>query len=166
MFLSKPCTKRKDERTLDMKLAIRKSISYGLVTGLILAILLKVVEQLTSYKVYTLLLNVDYIPILNDYQFPETVEVGFHLIISVAVSICLYFFLTILKINSRRKIIVISTSLNILIGALLFPTTAFSDRTPEITSISSIFYWLVAHGVYGYLLGYLFAQLILKDQKK
>ena len=42
---------------------------------------------MTGYKVYTLLLNIDYIPILNEFKFPEVVEVIFHLIVSVKQSL-------------------------------------------------------------------------------
>lgn len=53
-----------------VSVGVKKSILYGLITGVFLTILLKIVQHLTSFKVYTLLLNIDYIPILNTYDFP------------------------------------------------------------------------------------------------
>ncbi|MHA6260143.1 hypothetical protein ACXYMX_09530 [Sporosarcina sp. CAU 1771] len=144
---------------------IIKSIVYGVVSGVFLTLLFKQIEQVTLYRVYTLLLNVDYIPILNEYQLSESIEVLFHLIVSVAVSICLYIALIILKLDSKKKAIYFSIAVCTLIGGLLYPTTAFSERTPEITSLPSIFYWLVGHALYGCLLGYLFSRIIKKSSK-
>jgi len=145
---------------------LKKSVLYGIVSGILLTIILKLIESLTLYKVYTLLLNVDYIPILNQYEFPELIEVGFHLIVSIVLSICLYLLIIKTNIISRNKIIFLSTSVCIFIGIAIFPTTALSNRTPSITSIPAILYWLAGHALYGYALGYLLAIKITKDQHK
>ena len=70
------------------KLLLRVAI-YGMIAGLVLTLFFKVIHSMTGYKVYTLLLNIDYIPILNEFKFPEVVEVIFHLIVSVVLSIVL-----------------------------------------------------------------------------
>ncbi|WP_438311253.1 hypothetical protein [Sporosarcina sp. FA9] len=144
------------------KQGILKSILYGLLSGLFLTVFLKMVEMLTSNKVYTLLLNVDYFPFLNQYEFSEPVEVVFHLIISVALSVCLYILIIRLKINSRNKVIYLSTAVCFIVGIALFPTTALSNRTPSITDMSSIFFWLVGHILYGYILGFLLVKSVPK----
>lgn len=144
---------------------IKKSILYGIVAGILLTLYCKFIEQLTLYKVYTLLLNVDYIPFLNQYQFPELVEVSFHIIVSIALSICLYLLIIFLKIESREKIIYMCLTVCIIIGLALFPTTALSDRTPAVTSLPSLFYWLAGHALYGYALGYLLAGWLTKNEQ-
>ncbi|WP_231603548.1 hypothetical protein [Bacillus sp. FJAT-27231] len=143
--------------TLNRK-SIQKAGWYGLLSGIFLAIFFKVIEQSTHLKVYTLLLNVDYIPIINRYHFPEMIEVAFHLVISILLSITLAFVLHFHHIPLRKNAILWCTAACLLIGLLLFPTTAFSDRTPSITSIPSLLYWLGGHALYGFMLGCLFAR--------
>jgi hypothetical protein len=145
------------------KQGLQRAVLYGLISGLFLAALLKIVEHITRFKVYTLLLNVDYIPYVNTFVFPELVEVGFHLIVSLALAICLYLLIVYRKISSRKKIIFLCTFVCFIIGAALFSTTTFSDRTPAFTSIPSFSYWIVGHIMYGYILGILFARYFIKD---
>ena len=85
------------------KRGLQIAVLYGLVSGLFLAALLKIVEYITHFKVYTLLLNVDYIPYINTFIFPELVEVGFHLIVSIALAICLYLLIVYEKFHLVRK---------------------------------------------------------------
>lgn len=146
-------------------LGIRKSILYGVVSGILLTIMLKLIEILTLYKVYTLLLNVDYIPFINQFAFPEIIEVSFHIIVSIILSVCLYILITYSKITSRKKIIYLCTGFCIFVSTALFPTTSFSDRTPDITSLPSLLYWIAGHAIYGYSLGVLLAGWISKNQK-
>jgi len=94
-----------------------RAVLYGLVSGLFLAALLKIIEDFTQFKVYTLLLNVDYIPYIKTFVFPEYIEVGFHLIVSIVLSICLYLLIINLKISSRKKIIILCTFICFIIGA-------------------------------------------------
>ena len=141
------------------KHGLQRAVFYGLISGLLLATLLKIIEQITHFEVYTLLLNVDYLPYINTFVFPELIEVGFHLIVSIALAICLYLLFVYWKISSRRKIIILCMFVCFIIGAALFPTTTFSERTPELTSIPSITYWIIGHICYGYVLGIFLARL-------
>lgn len=128
-----------------------KGILSGFVSGIFLGLFLKVIEVMSGVKVYTLLLNVDYIPILKNYSFPEFVEFLLHLIISVIVAAAL--FSIIKKYQWAQKQMVFRTILiSFLIGVLLFPTTALSDRTPELTSVSALSFWLIGHLLYGWIL--------------
>lgn len=134
----------------------------GLLAGLALSFFFKFIEQWTAVKVYTLLLNVDYIPFLNRFTFPEFVEVGFHLIVSVFISIGLFFMLQ--KISSFQYKLFASTAVNLVIGALYFPVTALSDRTPSILDGIAFAYWLTGHVLYGLLLGYLLSRRIAANR--
>ena len=138
--------------------SIQKAGLYGLLSGIFLAVFFKIIERATHLKVYTLLLNVDYIPVINQYHFPEIIEVAFHLVISILLSISLAFVLYSKRASRRKTIISWCTAVCLLIGLLLFPTTALSDRTPPITSMPALSYWLVGHGLYGVMLGCLFAR--------
>jgi len=135
------------------KTELLKVILDGIIAGLVLTIFFKVIQFTTGYKVYTLLLNIDYIPVLKHFKFPEVIEVAFHLVVSVVLMIILVVFIHQLNTRSTTRIIVICISINLVIGALYFPTTTLSERTPSITSFPSIGYWLLGHTLYGYILG-------------
>lgn len=126
---------------------------WGLYAGLILAIHLKIVEAVTGERVYTLLLNVDYLPIANTVQFVEPVEVLFHLIVSVFLSILLFYIMYRMKITSRSKVLSFTVAVNILIAIAYFPLTSLSEKTPEITDYIALAHWIFAHIVYGIALG-------------
>ncbi|EWG11631.1 hypothetical protein [Cytobacillus firmus] len=136
------------------KLWIR-GIFTGLLSGTFLGLFLNIIEISTGIKVYTLLLNVDYFPILKNYHLPESIEFVFHLIISVIVAFSLLFIIKKYRWN-RTQIIVRTLLTTFSIGVLLYPTTALSDRTPELTSLPAIFFWLLGHLLYGLLLSSLF----------
>ncbi|KZO00034.1 hypothetical protein ACP2W0_02330 [Pseudobacillus badius] len=138
------------------KRKIAKAGWYGLIAGIILSIVFKLIEQITQVKVYTLLLNVDYIPIINRYYFPEIIEVSFHLVVSILLSMVLLAVLQHERVTTGGHILAWCTAICTLIGLLLFPTTALSDRTPAVTSIPALSYWLAGHALYGLVLGFLF----------
>lgn len=131
------------------------SIVYGLVGGFALTFLFKWMESMTGEKVYTFLLNVDYIPILGSITFPEWIEVSFHLIVSIAVALGFYVMYQ-LRPQWKRLAIGICTIGSIVIGFVLFPTTALSDRTPEITNRIALLYWIFGHVIFGIILGVFF----------
>ncbi|MDW0113430.1 hypothetical protein QT711_09545 [Sporosarcina saromensis] len=131
----------------------------GIVAGLLLALFFKVVEERTSHKVYTLLLNIDYIPVLNTVQFPEIVEVGFHIIISIAVCLFLFLFIRFKKITQSRRIIRFCVVVNVLIAILYYPTTLLSERTPAFTNLWALVFWIIGHIGYGWIVGVLLSKL-------
>ncbi len=113
----------------------------------------------TGYKVYTLLMNVDYIPILKEYIFPAWVEFMFHLIIAVILAYVIVW-VAWKKHYTRKQLIRFTIVVNIIIAIALYPTTALSDRTPALFSFPSFGLWLVAHIAYGIVLGVLLARLL------
>lgn len=131
-------------------------LGLGIITGLVLSLFFKWVEQATGHKVYTLLLNVDHIPFFRNYTYSEPVEVLFHLIVSIVLVFVLQF---IIETKNIKKIIVFCTVSNLVIGALIYPTTGLSTRTPPIDSVPAIVYWLIGHIVYGLLLGILLTRI-------
>lgn len=133
----------------------------GIVAGLVLTLFFKMIQSWTDYKVYTLLLNIDYIPFANQFQFPEIVEVSFHLVVSIVLSFFLVMLIRRFQTKSTVKIIVLCVCISFLIGALYFPSTLLSDRTPPITSLPSLFYWMIGHVLYGYILGILLSNRYL-----
>src|SRR5699024_729112 len=120
----------------------------GILTSFVLGFFLKILELITDLKVYTLLLNIDFIPILGNINFPEWIEFFFHIIISVILTYIFYYF--VVKNNWGLQNILFYVSLGImLIGLLISPDTLISDRTPPIFSLFSLNVWLVAYLIYG-----------------
>ncbi|SDN47034.1 hypothetical protein SAMN05518871_105216 [Psychrobacillus sp. OK028] len=134
----------------------------GIIAGVGLTLFFKVIQSITGYQVYTLLLNIDYIPHLNEFTFPEVVEVAFHLLVSIVLSIFLFLFIQRLQPKSTGSVIGICVSICFIIGALYFPTTLLSNRTPAISSIPSLVYWLIGHVLYGCILGKLLQKRLYK----
>ena len=64
-----------------------KGIWIGFWSGLLLGILLKWIQAVTGEQVYTLLLNVDFLPLIGKADWSEPVEFAFHLAISLLISI-------------------------------------------------------------------------------
>jgi hypothetical protein len=121
----------------------KKQIVAGLISGAVLGLFLKAVQEFTDEKVYVLLLNIDYVPMLNRITFPEAVEFGIHLLISILVSM-------ILGARPRSKAFYIFAGM--MIGIILYPTALLSDRTPKLLDFQAICYWVVGHALYGYVL--------------
>lgn len=123
----------------------------GLLAGSIFGGLLKLIELLTDKKVYTLLLNVDYFPILKDVSRSELMDFMFHLIVSMIVVIVLF---NCLKYMDRAYNVMDYVWLNIAIAFVLYLTTTFSERTPLLTDWIALAYWTAGHIVYGLLIGW------------
>ncbi|MFI2859134.1 hypothetical protein ACH6EH_18720 [Paenibacillus sp. JSM ZJ436] len=146
--------------TRSLKHYMLPAVLAGTLAGIFLGLLLKAAEALTSLKVYTLLLNVDYIPVLNQLPLPEAAEFGLHLIVSAGLSLVLAYLLYI-RPNpaSARQRLGIYALVNTVVGLLLYPTTALSDRTPELFDVPALLVWLLGHVLYGLLLGWLMEKL-------
>lgn len=122
----------------------------GLVAGTVFGLVLKGIQAISGKQVYTLLLNVDYLPWLNQFEFHELTEFSFHLLVSVIVVFVLYGILTRMQLAYDVRSYMLA---NIFIGAMLFSTTAFSLNTPDVLDGTAFGLWIVAHIFYGYLVG-------------
>ncbi|MFD1416468.1 hypothetical protein [Oceanobacillus jeddahense] len=118
----------------------------GIVSGFVLGGFLYIFQHWTAIPVYTLLMNVDYFPVLSGMDLPNWLEFSFHLAVSVAVVWILYL---VLKKKNLEQRLMPYVFCNTVIGLLIFPTTMLSDRTPEIGSTGAWIIWLTGHMVYG-----------------
>src|SRR5690625_1063186 len=100
-------------------------------------------------------MQVDFIPFVNQIEFPEAIEFLFHVIVSIILTMILYFIFAHNKWNNGQ-ICMYGTTINILIGIFIYPITLFSDRTPHFISIDAITFWLVGHLLYGLVLSVFF----------
>ncbi|OMC90224.1 hypothetical protein BK137_13850 [Viridibacillus arenosi] len=140
-----------------------KSIIAGTIAGLFLGYLFKYVEVTYNIRVYTLLLNVDFMPIFGNYHYPETVEFLLHLLISIGLSIVMVYIIYIKKYIKRHQLIVVIL-VSIFIALVYFPMTVLSNRTPAITSVEALVVWIVGHLLFGIVSASLY--LILFKNKK
>jgi hypothetical protein len=131
---------------------IKKAVMAGIISGIALGLFLKLIEQSTHLKVYTLLLNLDYVPIINQFVVPEILGFVIHLGISICISIGFLFYIHRKPFPASKKIS-LAVLLSVIIGLFLFPTTALSTQTPALTNLPALFYWLVGHYLYGLILG-------------
>ncbi|MGV4967212.1 hypothetical protein ACVB78_16280 [Priestia aryabhattai] len=140
---------------------LRLGISIGMLSGIILGLCLKWIEWLTGKQVYTLLLNVDFIPIIGPIQWPEWVEFVFHLLIAVAIGIVFVYIVGKLNNMSIRKIVLCSFLLTLPTIPLYFPLTLLALKpTPAVDDAVAIFYWTAGHLIFAAALG--FGYIILK----
>lgn len=129
---------------------LKRLIWIGIITGSIFGFLFLFIEKFTNKKVYTLLMNVDYFPLIKDWNLHEIIEFALHLIVSVIVVFIIYYGLRKLGREQRTSLYI---WINILIGGLLYLTTTFSERTPELVDLVAFTYWLGGHAIFGALVG-------------
>lgn len=128
---------------------VKEGLIAGTLSGIILGLLLKAIQYKTGVLVYTLLLNIDFIPVMGDIQWPEMIEFIFHLIISLIIGIVYtigsyrYFY--------KRKVaqLLFSYLLTLPTVFLYFPLTYLAEKpTPPLNDIEAISYWTLGHAVY------------------
>ncbi|MDY0940280.1 hypothetical protein [Priestia megaterium] len=128
---------------------IRLGISIGILSGSILGLCLKWIEWLTGKQVYTLLLNVDFIPIIGPIQWPEWVEFVFHLFIAVVIGIVFVYIVDKLNNMSIRKIVLCSFLLTLPTIPLYFPLTLLALKpTPAVDDALAISYWTAGYLIF------------------
>lgn len=128
--------------------------SAGLISGVALGVFLGVIEEFLHIRVYTLLLNVDYVPVLKEFALPEIVEFGLHLFISVVLAAGVEYYANKKDIELESKFRLVFL-VSLIIGLTLYPTTLLSNRTPPISSLYAFLFWMLGHGLYGLILGLL-----------
>ena len=128
---------------------IKKGLWLGCATGAILGIILWIVEAITGEKVYTLLMNIDFIPILGSIDWPWWMEWGFHLMLAVAIAIVYIAWIRFQTEGEKSARWATSLLLSVMAAITYFPLTDLAIKeTPPIDDVSAIFYWFLAHFIY------------------
>ncbi|WP_052302381.1 hypothetical protein [Bacillus sp. SG-1] len=135
----------------------------GIISGVILGIILKITEILTKLKVYTLLLNIDFIPVAGDINWPELMEFLFHLIVSVFLGILFYYLASRLNFDNKQRFF-LAAGLTFPALLLYFPLSILAEKdVPALNDWAALFYWSTGHLLYAVCLTLLFP--ILKKWK-
>ncbi len=131
---------------------IYPGLGYGLISGVILGLFFKWIEYTGIADVYTLLLNVDFVPQLPQ-PLPEWFEFSLHLIVSLVIGIMFCALM-----SWRRKALMWGLLMGIAPIPLFIPLTLLSDRTPAIDDFSALTWWIIGHVIYGLSLSLLSLQ--------
>ena len=133
----------------------------SLFAGVVLGLFLKAVQAWTDVKVYTLLLNIDYIPMLDRLNFGELFELALHLVVGVVIGNVLQRGIDKFKlVQNQRFIVIIVASLTVAIT--YYPVTTLSERTPDFLSISAFSWWIIGHFLYGVAFYFAMNQIVEK----
>ncbi|WP_226665910.1 hypothetical protein [Metabacillus litoralis] len=129
---------------------LRNGIFIGLISGVILGLFLKFAQMITGKKVYTLLLNIDF---LYNKPLSEMIEFILHLLISFIIGIIFVAICEIKKITNLKARFILSLLLTFPTFFLYFPLTILAIKeTPNINDIYAIFLWIFAHLIYAIIL--------------
>ncbi|MCA1029917.1 hypothetical protein LCL95_02575 [Bacillus timonensis] len=140
----------------------RCGLLIGFISGIVLAVFLKSVEIIFSIKVYTLLLNVDFIPIIGSIKWSELVELTFHLFISILIGIIYCLIVTgsrfaRFKWKKRISYYFVALLLTFPTIFLYFPLTILAYKeTPEINDWVAFSWWTIGHILYSLSLSYFY----------
>ncbi|TWT28066.1 hypothetical protein [Planomicrobium sp. CPCC 101110] len=134
-----------------------KGIWIGLWSGLMLGFLLKWIQSITGVEVYSLLLNVDFMPIIGSVDWSEPVEFSFHVAVSLIIGI-IYVYLAKRQPYPFGQLALLSLILCAPTYVLYFPLAVLA-KNPEIPGAldaEAILYWIFAHLAYALALPILY----------
>lgn len=142
-----------------------KGIWIGFWSGLLLGFLLKWIQQVTGEKVYTLLMNIDFIPLIGRIEWSEPTEFVFHLIASLLLGV-IYVFIAKRRNYTFGQLTLLSLLLCIPLYLLYFPLSSLAQREdiPELTDVGAFLYWLLAHFAYAIALPVLYKTFERKNK--
>ncbi|GKV54136.1 hypothetical protein NCCP2222_00830 [Sporosarcina sp. NCCP-2222] len=127
---------------------ISRLVIIGILAGVLLAGLLQLVYVATGNKAYTLLYNVDYIPILSKWESYPIIGISFHFVFCIASVVGLYFILSLVQLEKR----ILPYFLTYTAGSgILYFLTALSDKPPAANDAEAWLYWTLSHAAYSIL---------------
>jgi len=132
---------------------IKSGLIAGTIAGIALGFILKGIEAVTGKLVYTLLLNVDFIPIIGDIKWSEWIEFLFHLLISLIIGVVYSIGNSRYFPNQKKAQAIFAYVLTLPTVFLYFPLTYLAIKpTPDLWDVTAISYWTFGHLIYAALL--------------
>jgi hypothetical protein len=135
-------------REMISKTVLYKGTLSGIIAGILLGASLKIVEAVTGHQVYTLLLNVDFIPVIGRVSWPEYIEFIFHLLVSIILGIIFYYLAGKWRLKTYQSFY-LAAALTVPALFLYFPLSLLAIKeVPEIGDWTAFSYWAAGHLVY------------------
>lgn len=132
---------------------VKQGLIAGTLAGIVLGLLLKGIQATSGVLVYTLLLNIDFIPVIGSIHWPESIEFLFHLIISLIIGVV--YSLGSYRFFHKRRVaqLLFAYVLTLPTVFLYFPLTYLAEKpTPPLLDSVAITYWTLGHVVYAAVL--------------
>lgn len=129
-----------------------KLILIGLISGVVLAASMKIVQLVTGSQAYALLFNYDFIPGVNQWRPVAVVGVAFHYLTCVCSVVVLFY---LLKRFHREKHLLPYIITYTAGGGILYFLTALSEKPPAASDFEAWFYWTAGHGLFSLTAGLL-----------
>ncbi|MFX3674238.1 MAG: hypothetical protein ACE3JQ_07310 [Paenisporosarcina sp.] len=138
------------------------SLFIGLLNGIVLGLILKSIEHFTNIGVYTLLLNVDFIPIFGSHDWSETTEFFFHVFISIVITFVFVNLAQRFKLGKYFKQLMLLSFLICLPTFILYfiLSELAIKEVPIWYDWKAFTYWSVGHFMYVWTLAFLYKKLI------
>ncbi|WP_077324222.1 hypothetical protein [Virgibacillus siamensis] len=131
---------------------LMKLTAIAIIAGIVLAGLLNIIQSLTGNHAYILLFNMDYIPLLKQWNNTYGAGMVFHFATCIASVIVLFYLLKPLQ----RSLTFLPYFLTYTIGGgILYSLTALTELPPALTDTTAWGIWTLGHGVYGIVIGLL-----------
>lgn len=124
----------------------------GIIGGIVLMIMLKIVLVFTGNTAYILLFNFDYVPILNELRPVWLFGYVFHFVTCMVSVIVLFY---ILKTQRWEMKLLPYIAVYTIGGGALFFLTSLSPQPPAANDVMAWIYWTLAHAIFGYVVGIL-----------
>ncbi|MET1013437.1 MAG: hypothetical protein ABWX61_02875 [Paenisporosarcina sp.] len=137
------------------------AIYIGLTSGILLGLFLKLIEKITGILVYTLLLNIDFIPGIESIKWAESLEFFFHVLVSILISFVFVYLVIKLQIGQNfKKLLGLSFLLCIPTFALFFILSLLAIKeVPAWNDWDAFGYWTLTHLFYVWLVATLYIKL-------
>ncbi|WP_223700374.1 hypothetical protein [Sutcliffiella deserti] len=118
-----------------------------------MGLVMKGLEALTSKEIYTLLLNIDFIPYMGEQNYSEPIEFFFHLLIAIFIGVMFGWILNYFKVVSKWRKYMLSLLITLPTVFLYFPLTILAVKaTPPVSDVQSFTLWTICHLLFAILL--------------
>lgn len=125
-------------------------ILYGTAAGILLACFFYIPEVFLKIKLYTFLLNIDFLPLPDFIIFNEPLQFVLHIFIAIALIAC---------VDMLCKVFYhpffVSLFINIIMSFTFFPLYSLAESKPFLPPLTVPFFiWLFGHILFSLLIGF------------